>query len=139
MNTLMTYNPMSLIDRAFDSFFDDTFSWARPGDHHAVDIRESADAYVVEAEMPGLTDKDVEVKVENDLLTLASKTEASREEKKGGYLLRERRSASFRRSFVLPADVDREKIDARFENGLLVLRLPKNEAAKPKQIEVKKA
>ncbi len=138
MKSLMTYNPSSLIDRAFDSFFDDAFAWGRSNSHRAVDIREEDGAYVVEAEIPGLTEKDIEVKVENDLLTIASKKEANREEKKGGYLLKERRSESFERTFVLPADVDREKIEARFENGLLVLSLPKSEAAKPKQIEVKK-
>ncbi len=146
MNSLMTYDPTrgllrsfdSLFDGALDGFFDDAFVRG-PRRHHSVDIREDEAAYVVEAELPGLTEKDIEVKVENDMLTIASRKEASREEKKGGYLLRERRSESFRRSFVLPADVDRQKIEARFENGLLVLSLPKSEAAKPKQIEVKKA
>ncbi len=139
MNSLMTFSPTSIFDSALDGFFDDAFAVGRGRSHNAVDIREEDAEYVVEAELPGLTEKDIEVKVENDMLTIASSKEASREEKKGGYLLRERRSESFRRSFVLPADVDREKIEARFENGLLVLSLPKSEAAKPKQIEVKKA
>jgi HSP20 family protein len=138
MNSLTTYNPTSLFDRALDGFFDDSF-WGRGRSHHPVDIREEDTAYVVEAELPGLTEKDLQVKVENDMLTIASSNQTEREEKKGSYLLRERHSRSFRRSFVLPADVDREKIEARFENGLLVLSLPKSETAKPKQIEVKKA
>jgi HSP20 family protein len=141
MTNLVTYRPASILadmERAFDSLFDDGFHGAYSGGT-PVDIREEDGRYVLEADLPGLTEKDIEVKVENDMLTLASKKESNSEEKRNGYLLRERRATSFHRSFVLPADVDREHIQARLENGLLQLELPKSEAAKPRQIEVKKA
>jgi HSP20 family protein len=141
MTSLVTYRPTSILadmERALGSIFDDG-SYGVSGANARVDIREEDGRYVLEAELPGLTEKDLDVKVENDLLTLEAKSDASREEKRNGYMLRERRSQSFHRSFVLPADVDREHIEARLENGLLVLHLPKTEAAKPRQIEVKKA
>jgi HSP20 family protein len=123
------------MERAFGRFFEDRSTYSGV----AVDIRETEDGYVVEADLPGLTEKDIDVKVENDILTLSSAREEKKEEQRNGYLMRERRSASFRRSFYLPQDIDREKIEARLENGLLTVHLHKSEAAKPRQIEVKKA
>jgi HSP20 family protein len=141
MTSLVTYRPTSIfsdMERALDSFFDDGF-FAAPTGNTRVDICEEDGRYVLEAELPGVSEKELDVKVENDLLSIAAKSDEKREEKRNGYLLRERRAQSFGRSFVLPADVDREHIDARLENGLLVVHLPKTEAAKPRQIEVKKA
>ncbi len=148
MTSLVTYRPTSILadmERALDSLFDDGYFATTTGGVN-VDVREEDGRYVLEAELPGLTEKDIEVKVENDMLTLASKSEAraasaapSSEEKRNGYLLRERSARSFTRSFALPNDVDREHIQARLENGLLVMELPKTEAARPRQIEVKKA
>ncbi len=79
----------------------------------------------------------MEVKLDNNLLTISSSKDEKKEEKKNGYVLRERRSARFSRSFVLPDGVDREKIVAEFKNGILTLNFPKVPAAKPKTIEVK--
>ena len=144
MRTLVKYRPYGLslfndMDRVFRGFFDNdirlTDSTLR------VDIREEEDAYLLEAELPGLTEKDIEVKVENDLLQISSrkeeKEEEAKEEQKKGYLVRERRSSSYHRSFVLPKDTDREKIEASFNSGLLTLSIPKTAASKARQIEVK--
>ncbi len=103
----------------------------------AVDVRETDSEYLMEVELPGLSEKDVEVKLDNNLLTISSAKDEKAEEKKNGYVLRERRSARFSRSFVLPEGVDREKIAAEFRNGILHLSFPKIPAAKPKTIEVK--
>ena len=103
----------------------------------AVDVRETDAEYLMEVELPGLTEKDVEVKLDNNLLTISSQKEGAKEEKKNGYVLRERRASRFSRSFVLPEGVDREKIAAEFKNGVLHLNFPKVPAAKPKTIEVK--
>ena len=141
MNSLITYKPVGAFDlfrdfdRALDSFFVDTPVWNSRTP--AVDVREEEGRYVLEAELPGLGEKDVEVKVEENLLTLSSAKSGEKEEKKDGYLMRERCSASFQRSFVLPGDVDRENIHARFRNGLLVLELNKKPEVKPKSIEIK--
>ena len=122
-------------DGLLDNFFTDTPVWnARTP---AVDVREAEDAYVMEAELPGLTDKDIELNIEDNILTLSSKKEQDKEEKKDGYLISERRRHEFARTFVLPKDVDREKINAEFKNGLLVVSIPKKPEAKPRKIDVK--
>jgi HSP20 family protein len=124
---------------AVDSWFDDLLdtrifnSSALP----SVDVRETEDGYLMEVDLPGLTEKNVEVKLDNNLLTISSKKEDKKEEKRNGYILRERKASSFRRSFVLPDEVDREKISAEFKNGVLTLSFLKVPAAKPKLIEVK--
>ncbi len=141
MKDVVKYEPSFLnvfgdFDKVLDSFFSSEPAWFRAA-NPAVDIREEADKYVLDAELTGLTEKDVDVKVQDNLLTLSSKKSEETEQKKDGYLLRERRSSSFSRSFVLPKDADREKIEASFKNGLLTLSIPKAPDAKPKSIEVK--
>lgn len=103
----------------------------------AVDVREQENEYLMEAELPGLAEKDIELNVEDNILTLSSKKEESKEEKKNGYLIRERCNYEFARTFVLPKDVDREKIKAEFKNGLLVVNIPKKPETKPQKIDVK--
>ncbi|WP_455382458.1 Hsp20/alpha crystallin family protein [Salinispira pacifica] len=122
-------------DRFFGNLFDDMpeLSARTP----AVDVRETEDGYILEAELPGMTQKDIDVKVEDNLLTISSSRKDEKEEKKNGYIMKERRSASFRRSFVLPKDVDAQRIDAHFKNGLLSLELHKTPEAKPRAIEIK--
>ncbi len=103
----------------------------------AVDVREQENEYLMEAELPGLAEKDIELNVEDNILTLSSKKEESKEEKKNGYLIRERCNYEFARTFVLPKGVDREKIKAEFKNGLLVVNIPKKPETKPQKIDVK--
>ena len=122
-------------DRMLDNVFEGTPVWRTRTP--AVDVRESEDGYLMEAELPGLTDKDIDLKIEDNILTLSSRREESEEESKDGYLIRERRSAEFCRTFVLPKDVDREKIKAEFKNGLLAVSIPKAAEAKPRKIDVK--
>jgi HSP20 family protein len=135
---LIRYQPLDLMDNV-SRWFDDTFVDFPTGRSSlpAVDVRETEAEYLMEVELPGLSDKDIDVKLDNSLLTISSKKEEKTEEKKNGYLMRERRATSFCRSFVLPEEVDREKIDAEFKNGVLQLSFPKLPAAKPKTIEVK--
>jgi HSP20 family protein len=123
------------VDRWFEDLFDSSFlgSSTLP----AVDVRETEGEYLMEVDLPGLTEKDVEVKLDNNLLTISSAKEEKKEEKRDGFLLKERKATSFKRSFVLPEEVDREKISADFKNGVLSLSFPKTPAAKPKVIEVK--
>jgi HSP20 family protein len=137
---LIRYNPttLDLLDNAarwFDDFLvEPTFGNSTLP---AVDIRETDAEYLMEVELPGLSEKDVEVKLDKNLLTISSHKEEKLDEKKNGYVLRERRSAHFSRSFVLPEGVDREKIGAEYRNGILNLTFPKVPAVKPKTIEVK--
>ena len=138
---LVKYNPsLDLLDNV-SHWFDDFFVEPTFGGSFlpAVDVRETDSDYLMEVELPGLTEKDVEVKLDNNLLTISSKRDEKKEEKKNGYVMRERRASSFSRSFVLPDAVDREKISAEFKNGILNLSFPKVPAAQPKTIEVKKS
>ena len=137
---LIRYNPNSLdlLDNV-STWFDDFFGGPTLSGSTlpAVDVRETESDYLMEVELPGLTEKDVEVKLDNNLLTISSGKDEKKEEKKNGNVLRERRASRFSRSFVLPESVDREKIGAEFKNGILHLTFPKVPAAKPKTIEVK--
>ena len=126
------------IDRWFDSLFQD---WSRPALATAaprVDVREQADGYHLEADLPGLTEKDFTVNVEHNLLTIASHSEQEREREREehGYVIRERRNGAFKRSFALPQDVDAEQISARYQDGLLTVTVPKSAKAQRKQIAV---
>ena len=102
MNSLVRYSPRGLdvfgnFDRMFDSMFRSNVSnvTTKP----AVDIRESENGYVLEAELPGFAETEIDVKLNDTLLTISAGTEEKNEESKEGYLLRERRSRSFTRSF----------------------------------------
>ena len=138
MRGLIRYTrPNNLFDwnGLMDDFFTDTPVWnARTP---AVDVRELKDEYLMEVELPGLTENDIDLNVEDTILTLSSSKEEDKEEKKEGYLIRERCSREFSRTFVLPKDVDREKINAEFKNGMLVVSIPKKPEAKPRKIDVK--
>lgn len=141
---LVKYRPLTgtLSDRDLDIMFGDLFDgdfWNFGKHYPKVDVREDKEGYIVEADLPGVNEKDVDVKVENDLLTIQSRKAEENEEKQDGYIVRERKSSCFARSFVLPKDVNREAIEASMKNGVLTLKLSKNPEAKPKTIEVKGA
>ncbi len=122
-------------DRMLDSYFDNSKEYNFQ--HPAVDVREEEDRYVLEADLPGLTEKDLDVKLDDKLLTISSVEKEKSEEKKEGWLIRERREKSFSRSFVIPDNADRENINAEFKNGVLRLEIEKKAALKPKNIEIK--
>lgn len=107
----------------------------------AVDITEKDNAYEVTAELPGMDEKNIEVKVANGSLTIKGEKQEEKEEKKKDYYLSERHFGSFERSFALPESIDIDKVDATFKKGVLTVRLPKKpEAIKSeKKIEVKTA
>jgi HSP20 family protein len=105
----------------------------------AVDIVEKDTAYEVSVELPGMDEKNIEVKLANGGLTIKGEKQEEKEEKKKGYYLHERHFGSFERSFSVPEGVDTSKIEASFRKGVLTVKLPKKpEAIKPeKKIEVK--
>jgi HSP20 family protein len=107
----------------------------------AVDIAEKDNAFEVTAELPGIDEKNVEVKLVNGNLTIKGEKKEEKEEKKKDYYLSERHFGSFERSFTVPEGVDTDKIEASFNKGVLTVRLPKKpETIKPeKKIEVKTA
>ena len=102
----------------------------------AVDIRETEDTFEFTAELPGLTKDDVNITVENKVLTLTGERKWDEEETKNSYHRVERAYGSFSRSFTLPGTVDADRVGAKFENGLLTISVPKAEEVKPRQIEI---
>src|SRR3989449_9103056 len=100
------------------------------------DITEDEREYVIKAELPELRKEDVKVTVENGVLTISGERKFEKEEKKKKYHRVERGYGSFVRTFALPEDADANKVKAQFKQGMLEVHLPKNEKAKPKQIEV---
>ena len=103
------------------------------------DITEDDREYVIKAELPELRKEDVNVTVENGVLTISGERKFEKEEKQKKYHRVERGYGSFVRTFALPEDADADKVKAVFKHGMLEVHLPKNEKAKPKQIEVQVA
>lgn len=103
------------------------------------DVKETKDAFVFKADLPGIDPKDVDVQMTENRLTVTGKREQEKEEKSDTMYRRERSYGSFSRSFTLPSGVDSDKIDADLKNGVLTLRVPKKPEAKPKQVNVKAA
>jgi HSP20 family protein len=119
-----------------EPFWRRELTWRAPP---AVDIDERDNAYEVTAELPGMDEKNIEVRLANGSLIIKGEREEEKEEKKKDYHLRERHYGSFERQFAVPEGVDTDKIEARFKKGVLTITLPKKpEAIKPeKKIEVK--
>jgi HSP20 family protein len=102
----------------------------------AVDIIESEDALTLKADLPDVKIDDIDVRVENQTLTLRGQRKFEKEENVKGYHRIERSYGEFVRSFALPPTVDNEKVLADYKNGVLTITLPKKEAAKPRQVRV---
>ncbi len=107
----------------------------------AVDVSETDKAYEITAELPGMDEKNVEVRVANGVLTIKGEKQDEKEEKKKDYYMRERSFGSFERTFAVPDGVDSDKIEANFKKGILSVSLPKNAEAQKaeKKIAVKAA
>jgi len=136
-------NALSDFDRYFESFFGDSVlsPAARTFSHlPAVDVRETEKAYVLEMELPGYDEKDIELSVDGNSLSIASKHEETRdasEENKGTWILRERRINTFSRSFKLPENANPEEVTAEFKNGVLFLEIKKRAEAQKRTIQIK--
>ena len=151
--------PFESLRREIDRLFDDfrPFDWRLPSKvlgfevprvssaewqvAPAMDLIEKDDAYEITAELPGLNEKNVEIKLSNHTLTIKGEKSEEKEDKRKDYYLSERRYGSFQRSFQLPEGVDADKIDAHFTKGVLTVKLPKTAEAKKaeKTIAVKSA
>lgn len=144
----------SEVDRLFDAF-SGKVAWPRLGRGllqsetamptlaTRVNIAETDVVYEIEAELPGLDEKNIEVKVADGILTIAGERKEEKEEKKKDFHLVERHYGSFRRSFDLPDNVEEDKIAAKFAKGVLTVTLPKKvpgpAKANEKRIEIKSA
>ncbi len=127
-----------LVESAFvspDQWYGD---WSPTASGPAVDVLEKNDAYVVKASLPGWKPENVDVTFEDGVLTLKGEVneENTSSDENTRWHRREIRRASFARSIALPTQVEPDKANAEFENGVLTLTLPKAEAVKPKQIKI---
>ena len=102
----------------------------------SADIAETADSITVKAELPGLEAKDIEVTLSGDLLTIKGEKKKEEEKKNEKYHSTERFHGMFERSFGLPAGVKMDKVEAKFDKGVLTITLPKTEEAKTKEIKI---
>ena len=103
----------------------------------AFDVKETPDAYVFKADLPGIKNEDLDVKLANNRLTVTGKREAEKREKTETYYTYERSYGNFMRSFTLPEGVEGEKVAADLKDGVLTITLPKKPEAKPRQVDVK--
>ncbi len=124
--------------------FDNFFGAARRGDDIGlvrwaprVDIVEEKDAFELAADLPGLTKDDIKIEIHDNVLTLRGEKKLEEEKKDKNYRLAERYYGEFVRTFTLPENVNKDGIEAQFQDGVLKVGIPKIEKAKPKQIEVK--
>lgn len=147
MSSLIRWEPfreLLSMREAMDRLFEESFlrprgRWLVPFDVEAlaVDMYETDDKIVVKASLPGVKPEEVDISVTGNTLTIKGETKAEEEVKEENYIRRERRYGAFSRSLSLPTQVEVEKAEAAFENGVLTLSLPKAEAVRPKAIKVK--
>lgn len=142
MNSLSIFNPL-FADNVFDSLNRDTphfgvFSPLANSTYPAVDVRETSGAYSMDIDLPGYTEKDVTIHLKERVLTVASAHEEIKEATPNGeqFLIRERCRNRFVRRFTLPEDIDQEKVEAAFKNGVLTVTIPRKEAAPRRQITI---
>lgn len=103
----------------------------------AIDIKETENEFVVKAEIPGIDQKDLSVSLSGDVLTISGEKKEEKEEKGENVHRVERSFGSFCRSFTLPGEIQEDKIEAKYKNGILTLTLPKAESSKRKPINIK--
>ncbi len=145
-------NELSLLDNFFNTALEDTlpdFTFRGSFNTPKVDVKENKDAYTLEMDLPGRTEKDVNLELNHNVLTISSHHEETKEEKssdkknakkdEGTWLIRERRVNEFTRRFTLPDDVDGEKVAATFKNGVLSVKIPRKSLEAPKRIAIEAA
>src|SRR5579863_8754179 len=141
MKTLTAFRGQATLQDQINRLFNDAFertseesnltTWAP-----AVDIHENEHELVVKADLPGVEAKDLDIRVENNILTIRGERKFEKKVDQDNYLRVERAYGSFARSFSLATTVNTEAIKADYQNGVLTLSIPKREEAKPKQIKV---
>ena len=139
--SLVTWHPKEALDNLFDT---DRFFNAKPDRLWAeleaitpkVNVTENENFFHLEAATPGMQDKDINIEVHNDVLTIKGHKKDESDTKKENYHIREFSSQNFERSFKLSDRIDTDKVTAKIDNGVLRVDLPKHEQTKPQKIEV---
>jgi HSP20 family protein len=127
------FQPFSLIEEA-ESMAREAFGTVYPS--MDLDMFEEGNELVVKADLPGINRKDLDISIENDILTIKADKSEDTEHKEDSYYYHERGYGHFERCMTLPSRVDAEKVTASLKNGVLVIRMPKTEVPETKKIEV---
>ena len=145
MNTITRWDPFrgltSLQDQV-NRLFEGTFAQGRSGEADlaawapSVDIFEGKDELVAQVDLPGVQDKDIDVRVENNTLTIRGERKFEKNVNEDNYLRVERAYGFFTRTFSLPNTVNAEAIRAEYKQGVLTVHMPKREESKPKQVKI---
>src|SRR5579872_4007075 len=137
MSTSLSFDPLNGL-RLFEDAVTRLMSEPRTGRpwSPAVDILETDDALIVKADLPNVRIEDIDIRVENQTLTINGSRKFEKDENVKGYHRIERSYGEFVRSFSVPSTVDTEKVAADYRNGVLTITLPKKETAKPRQVKV---
>jgi HSP20 family protein len=130
----------SEMNRLFNTFFDSTAP-ANGGATlrrwiPAMDLVETEDSFVLKADLPGVSEEDVHIELDDNVLTVRGERKSEQEERKQGYYRVERSTGSFARSLTLPDGVDPEAVTANFDRGVLEVQIPKPEQRKPRKVEI---
>ena len=145
MNTVARFEPFHGLSTLHDQgnrLFNETIFRGQGDDSAittwapAVDIFETPNELVVKADLPDVNERDIDIRVENNLLTIRGERKFEKSVSEDNYLRVERTYGSFSRSFSLPNTVNAESIHAEYKNGVLTVNLPKREESKPRQIKV---
>lgn len=134
-------NIQNEMNRLFNTYFDQpvTNGHGDTANHRwvpAMDLVESADHYVLRADLPGLSEEDVNIQLQDNVLTLSGERKAEHESKEKGYYRLERALGGFSRSLTLPEGVDPDAVQAHFDRGVLEVRIPKPEQKKPRKVQI---
>jgi len=128
------------MNRLFNTFFDSPGQATRGATTRrwmpAMDLVETGDSYVLRADLPGLSDSDVSIEFQDNVLTISGERKAEHEDRSEGYYRIERAFGAFSRSLTLPEGVDPEAVKARFDRGVLEIRIPKPEQRKPRKVAI---
>jgi HSP20 family protein len=129
---------LQTMNRLFNTFFDSP-SNGGPALRRwipAMDVTETDDQYVLRADLPGMSESDVNVELDDNVLTISGERKSEHEQRSKGFYRVERASGSFSRSLTLPEGVDADDIQASFDNGVLEVRVPKPEQPKPRKVQI---
>jgi HSP20 family protein len=136
---LTPFSALRDLESQFGRMFEDMWEGGAAGRMWtpAIDLSETDDGYILEADVPGMKKDDLELVVVDNLVTIKGERKHQSEARREGYHRFERQYGSFQRTFEIPGGFKADAVNATFENGVLKVTLPKREEAKPKQIEVK--
>ncbi|HEV7805001.1 MAG TPA: Hsp20/alpha crystallin family protein [Solirubrobacteraceae bacterium] len=131
------------MNRLFSSFFDTPTPTGKGNANGAqrrwippMDLVETQDHFVLKADLPGMSETDVSVELENNVLTISGERKTEHEEQHAGYYRLERATGAFSRSLTLPEGIDAEGVEAKFGDGVLTVRIPKPAQAKPRRVKI---